>query len=150
MRHARERADAPQLVLIGAGTYEPPEEGADVVIPVGFLSEKERRAAYADAVALVNPSHMESFSIVLMEAWLEGTPALVAKGSDVLREHAESSGAALTFDSYDTYREGVDRLLDDPSLAQRLGQAGREYVLESYSWPKVGTRLQEAVERLAA
>jgi O-antigen biosynthesis protein len=150
MRHARERTDAPRLVLIGSGTYEPPEEAADVVVHAGFLSEEERRAAYTEAVALVNPSHMESFSIVLMEAWLEGTPAVVAAGSEVLREHAERSGGALTFDSYESYRDGVDTLLDDPDLARRLGQAGREYMLDSYSWPKVRARLREAVERLAA
>ena len=75
----------------------------------GFLDEEERRAAYAEALALVNPSHMESLSIVLMEAWLEGTPALVAPGSDVLREHAERSGGGLVFDSYESYRDAVDR-----------------------------------------
>jgi O-antigen biosynthesis protein len=149
VRHARERADAPRLVLIGSGTYEPPEEAADVVVHAGFLSEEERRAAYAEAVALVNPSHMESFSIVLMEAWLEGTPALVAAGSDVLREHAERSGGAWTFGSYESYRDGVDKLVDEPNVARRLGDAGRSYVIGSYSWPKVRKRLQEALERLA-
>jgi glycosyltransferase involved in cell wall biosynthesis len=148
-RYARERSDAPRLVLIGSGSYRPPEEAADVVFYAGLLGEEERRAAYAEAVALVNPSHTESFSIVLMEAWLEGTPALVAKESEVMREHAERSGGALTFNSYESYRDGLDRLLDDPGLARRLGVAGREYVLDSYSWPKVRARLRDAVDRIA-
>ena len=80
MRYAAERKDAPKLVLIGQGTYEPPEEAEGVVVHAGFVSEDEKRAAYAEALALVNPSHMESLSIVLMEAWLEGTPALVDDG----------------------------------------------------------------------
>jgi glycosyltransferase involved in cell wall biosynthesis len=149
LRHARERADAPRLVLIGSGAYEPPEEAVDVVVRAGLLDDDERRGAYADALALVNPSHMESFSIVLMEAWLEGTPVLVAKGSEVLREHVERSGGGLTFDSYESYRDAVDRLLDDPVLGRGLGEKGREYVRESYSWPSVRGRLQETLERVA-
>jgi glycosyltransferase involved in cell wall biosynthesis len=150
VRYARERSDAPRLVLIGSGTYEPPDEAAGVVVHAGLLNEGERRAAYAEAVALVNPSHLESFSIVLMEAWLECTPALVAEGSEVLREHAARSGGAVTFDSYESYRRAVDRLLDEPEFARRLGEAGREYVRGSYSWPVVRERLKDTLDRIAA
>jgi glycosyltransferase involved in cell wall biosynthesis len=149
LRYAAEREDAPKLVLIGQGTYEPPEEAADVVVHVGFVSEEEKRAAYAEARALVNPSHMESLSIVLMEAWLEGTPALLDRGSAVLREHAERSRGALLFNSYQSYREGLDRLRAEPATREQLGAAGREYVLDTYGWPSVRRRFCEAVESLA-
>ena len=112
VRYAAERPEAPRLVLIGSGTYEVPEEASDVAVYAGFLDEGERRAAYAEALALVNPSHMESLSIVLMEAWLEGTPALVSSGSEVLREHVERSGGGLAFDSYEDFRDAVDRLVE--------------------------------------
>jgi glycosyltransferase involved in cell wall biosynthesis len=112
------------------------------------VSPEERRAAYSEAVALVNPSHHESLSIVLMEAWLEGTPAVVAAGSDVLREHCELSGGGLTFGSYDQYRDAVDRLLSEPDLGRTMGAAGREYVLETYSWPAVRKRFREAIQIL--
>jgi glycosyltransferase involved in cell wall biosynthesis len=150
MRHAEERHDAPKLVLIGSGTYEPPEEAEGVVVHAGFLDDDERRAAYAEALALVNPSELESFSIVLMEAWLEGTPALVAAGSDVMREHVARSGGGLTFESYEEYRDGVDALLADETQRQKLGEAGRTYVREQYSWPAVRQRFRDTVERLAA
>ena len=150
MRYADERKDAPRLVLIGQGTYEPPEAAAGVIVHAGFVSEDEKRAAYAEALALVNPSHMESLSIVLMEAWLEGTPALVDSGSAVLREHAERSGGALLFDSYESYRDGLDRLREDADLRSRIGAAGREYVLDAYGWPEVRLRFRNAVEGLVS
>src|SRR5205823_721165 len=53
LRHAKESSKAPRLVLIGSGTYRPPT--SDVVVQAGLLDEEERRAAYAEAVALVNP-----------------------------------------------------------------------------------------------
>ena len=150
LRHAEGRADAPKLVLIGSGGYEPPDEAADVVVHAGFLTDDERRAAYAEALALVNPSELESFSIVLMEAWLEGTPALVAAGSAVMREHVERSGGGLTFASYEEYRDGVDRLLADERRRLELGAAGRDYVLGHYSWPAIRQRFRDTVELLAA
>jgi glycosyltransferase involved in cell wall biosynthesis len=150
VRYAREREDAPKLVLIGRGNYLPPEEADEVVVRVGFVSEEEKRGAYAEALALVNPSHMESLSLVLMEAWLEGTPALLDEGSDVLREHAERSGGALTFSSYEGYRDALDSLREDAELRERLGTAGRDYVLGAYGWPAVQRRFRDAVETLVS
>jgi glycosyltransferase involved in cell wall biosynthesis len=150
IRHAAERPDAPRLVLIGSGTYELPEEAKGVVVDAGFLDEEERRAAYAEALALVNPSELESFSIVLMEAWQEGTPALVAAGSEVMRDHVDASAGGFVFDSYENYREGIDRLLDEPDVATQMGEAGREYVQSRYSWPAVRKRLRATLEKLAA
>jgi glycosyltransferase involved in cell wall biosynthesis len=150
VRYASERRDAPRLVLIGSGTYVPPNEANGVVVRAGLLHPKERRAAYAEALALVNASHMESLSIVLMEAWLEGTPGLVATGSDVLREHAERSGGGLVFGSYEEFRAAVDELVSDATRRRELGEAGRAYVLGEYGWPAVRERFRGTVEQLAA
>ncbi|MBX9718543.1 MAG: glycosyltransferase [Microbacteriaceae bacterium] len=147
-RHARERAGAPKLVLIGDGDYRPPAAARDVVLRLGFVAESEKRAAYASALALVNPSQLESLSIVLMEAWLEGTPAVVARGSEVMREHCARSGGGVPFDSYEEYRDAVDSLLDDPAEARRTGALGREYVLDVYGWSAVSSRFRDIAERL--
>jgi glycosyltransferase involved in cell wall biosynthesis len=148
LRYAAERDNAPKLVLLGLGSYEVPEEAGEIVLRAGFVSEEEKRAAYAGALAVVNPSHMESLSLVLMEAWLEGAPALVDEGSAVLREHADRSAGALTFDSYESYRDALDRLRDEDGLRERLATAGREYVVDTYAWPVVRRRFSEALEAL--
>jgi glycosyltransferase involved in cell wall biosynthesis len=149
-RYFEERERAPRLVLVGHGTYRPPRSASKAVSNVGFVDEEEKRGAYAEAVALVNPSYLESLSIVLMEAWLEQTPALVATGSPVLRSHVEQSGGGLLFDSYEEYRDALDALTGDEALRARLGEAGRRYVLTEYGWPAVRERFRRAVEELAA
>jgi glycosyltransferase involved in cell wall biosynthesis len=150
VRYAAERRQAPKLVLIGSGSYQVPREASHAVLSLGFLDEADKRAAYAEALALVHPSHLESLSIVLLEAWLEGTPALVAAGSEVLRDHCVRSGGGLLFASFADYRDAVDRLMREESLPQELGTAGRKYVLAKYNWDSVSERFRATVEQLAA
>jgi glycosyltransferase involved in cell wall biosynthesis len=150
VRYASERPGAPKLVLIGQGSYRPPESADGVVLKVGFIDEDELRAAYAEAVAVVNPSQLESLSLVLMEAWLEETPCLVAAGSEVMREHCERSGGGYVFDAYEAYRDALDRLVADDELRTRMGRAGRRYVLDTYSWPRVRERFESTVKSLVA
>ena len=116
---------------------------------VGYVSDDQKRAAYAGALALVNPSVMESLSLVLLEAWLEGTPAVVARGSEVMRDHVDSSGGGLTFDTFEEFRDAVDALRGDPARAAAMGARGREYVLDVYGWSAVRRRFRDRVERLA-
>jgi glycosyltransferase involved in cell wall biosynthesis len=149
VRHMRERPDAPRLVLMGVGGYRPPREARGVV-SLGYVSEVAKRGVLAGALALVNPSHMESLSIVLMEAWLEGTPALVGAGSEVMRDHVNACGGGIAFGSYEEYRDAVEALLGDPGDAAAMGGRGREYVLDEYGWPAVSRRFAKVVEGLAA
>ena len=86
-----------------------------------------------------------------MEAWLEGTPALVAAGSEVMADHARRSGGGVAFADYEGFRAGVAALLDDPGARAGMGGArGRSYVLEEYGWPAVWERLETVAGRLAA
>jgi glycosyltransferase involved in cell wall biosynthesis len=150
VRLAGERRDGPALVLMGRGGYRAPASARGRVVELGYVSEEEKRAVYAGATALVNPSEMESLSIVLMEAWLEGTPAIVAAGSEVMSDHVARSGGGTTFASYGEFRAAATRLLDDPGERERQGARGRAYSLEEYGWPAVWARLAAVAERLAA
>jgi glycosyltransferase involved in cell wall biosynthesis len=46
--------------------------------------------------------------------------------------------------------EAVRRLLDDPALRSRLGQAGRRAVESFYNWDRVATDLRRIGHELAA
>ena len=139
-RYARERRPGVRLVLVGRGSYRVPKEHLDVVMTTGFLNDDEKRAALAGATALIQPSFMESLSIVLMEAWLEGTPALVAAQCEVTRDHAAHSGGGLPFASYEEFASALDVLFEDPARRRRMGERGAEYVLDVYGWPAVRAR----------
>jgi glycosyltransferase involved in cell wall biosynthesis len=126
-----------KLVLIGGGGVRIPARLARDVLDLGFVPPRDKFDAYAAALALCQPSLMESFSIVMMEAWLAGAPVLVHAASPVTREHCLASNGGLFFAEYFEFVEAVELLLDDGALRARLGQNGRAYVLANYTWDRV-------------
>ena len=146
-RFAHDEGRDVKLVLIGSGPYTPPRS-ARTVVPLGWVSEDEKRSLMAGAVALVHPSELESLSIVLMEAWLMATPAIVAHGSEVMRDHCAASGGGLTFAHYDDFAEAAVILLDNPDRRDLMGASGREYVLSTSSWEAVRDRFRAVTHKL--
>lgn len=134
------------LALMGTGDLHPPSEIARHVVDLGFVDASDRPAAYAAAGLLVQPSRLESFGMVVFESWLAGTPVFVNEGSDVLRRHCEASGGGLWFRDAATFSEGVQMILDDPSMRTSLAEAGRQYTLTDFRWSAVRARFHAALE----
>jgi O-antigen biosynthesis protein len=123
------------LALTGRGNVPLPDRPD--VVGLEQLPEAEMHNAYAAALALCQPSLNESFSIVLMESWLQGRPVLVHADSAVTSEHVTASGGGYAFADYDTFAAALQRVLDDPDHAAQLGQHGRAYVQQHYAWDVV-------------
>lgn len=118
------------------------------LLDLGYMSSQTKHDAYAAADVFVLPSLYESFSIVLMEAWLQRTPALVHAGCAVTVDHCQRSGGGLAFRDFGTFAAALDLLLSSPELRQTLGARGREYVLATCDWAGVARRTAEAVGRV--
>lgn len=135
-----------KLVFTGSGTIEAPVDLWPHIIDAGFVSEKEKHEAMAGALAFVHPSILESFGIVLLEAMLAQTPGLVHGAGEVLSWQCRQSNGGLWFRCYPEFETALLHLLDNPELCKKLGAAGRDYVLNTYSWAEVDRRLLEALE----
>lgn len=133
-----------QLLLMGEALMEIPQRKD--ILNLGFVSEEVKRDVMRSAAAFVMPSENESLSIVTLEAMAEGTPVLVNGGSDVLRRHVEQSGAGLCFEGYDSFRDGLQTLLQKGGAAREMGEMGKAYVKQNYRWESVVERLREAIE----
>lgn len=144
-RYRESRPGSPPLALMGSGDLPVPREIASHVVNLGFVPGEERAAAYAGASVLMHPSRLESFGMVLLEAWIAGTPALVNGGSPVLVSHCRESGGGLWFDDADGFDAALDLLLADPGLRERMARAGSAYALGEYSWGEVRRRFTDAL-----
>jgi glycosyltransferase involved in cell wall biosynthesis len=129
-----------RLMLAGRDRLDLPPSLAEIVLDLGYLGAQEKHDAYAAADVYVHPSVHESFSIVLMEAWLQGVPALVHADCAVTREAAESSAAGLWFREFGEFAAALDLLLADAELRRAMGARGRAYVLATCRWEDVARR----------
>ncbi len=132
-----------KLVLAGSGPLPVPQHPD--IVQVGYLSSGELHDACAAATALCQPSLVESFSIVLMEAWLAGTPVLVHGHCPVTRHHVLQSNGGLYYTSAEEFGATLDWLLDHRQQLAQMGEQGRAYVLREFHWPSVLDRFRGAV-----
>ena len=124
-----------QLLLIGKLGMEMPKD--ESIKYIGFVNEAEKLGAMAGAVAVVQSSRMESFSIVTLEAFSVGSPVLANGGSKVLVDHCRKSNAGFYYRDYEEFEELLHLLLDDKSLRRDLGKNGKSYVKKTYGWSKL-------------
>ena len=135
-----------QLVMVGSGQVPIPEEHQHEVIDLGFVSAQDKYDAYGGAVALCQPSRNESFSIVMMEAWVAGSPVLVHEECEVTRDHCLASNGGLFFASFSDFVGTVDYLLQNPAQRQRMAENGKRYVMANYAWDRMVEKYRATLE----
>jgi len=133
------------LVLVGKAEQEIAEQISNTpnTIYLGEVCEEDKFDAIKGALALVQPSLMESFSIVIMESWLQGTPVIVHKNCKVTKGHCDRSNGGLYFESSAEFTSVVNKLVRNEDDTREMGKRGKEYVLKNYTWDIVAERIIE-------
>jgi glycosyltransferase involved in cell wall biosynthesis len=143
-RFAQSHLDAPiSLVTVGGGIDNDQREPRNPGIDLGHIGDQEVANACSAALALAQPSPNESFSRVMMEAWLAGTPVIATDQSDVVKWHSARSGGALLVADEIEFAYALDFLLSNPDTARDIGARGREYVLGHYQMQDVVDRIEQ-------
>ncbi|EOQ95527.1 glycosyltransferase, group 1 domain protein [Leptospira wolbachii serovar Codice str. CDC] len=114
----------------------------------GFVSEEEKISEIQKSFLLLNPSAFESFSISIMEAWIQEKAVLVNAKSSVMRGHCLRSQGGLYYSDSLSFQRTLDFLLENRKIATRLGQNGREYVLANFSKEVIRKKLNQMVSML--
>ncbi len=99
---------------------------------LGVLSEEEKLSLMRGALAFVHPSAYESLGIVLLEAFMMGTPVLVNSRSEVLNEHIANSDGGYSYSSYEEFEKHLSELIENKPLRNKLGKNARQYYLNNY------------------
>ncbi len=136
------------LVVVGEPVMK--LEAHPDVVTTGFVDEQTKVDALAGAMALVQPSYFESFSLALCEAWACRVPAIVQGRCEVLAGQSKRSGGGIPYRSFAEFAAAVTRLRQDPTLRADMGEAGRQYVLDNYQWDVVIERWERFASRVVA
>lgn len=136
-----------KLVILGVGEQEEALEDIidtydledNVITKFEWVDEEERLMYYSAADFAIFPSRYEPFGIVCTEAMSMEKPVVVgAKGVNGFREQVIASGprrcgSHVDPDSPDDIAKFSLELLEDEDLRERLGNNGRERVLNNYT-----------------
>lgn len=157
---ARVAVDRPQakLVLIGRGDLETEykELASKNNLSENFIidsnaSDDDLAAWYQKArvSVLASTDKSEAFGLVLLEALASATPVIASNLPGVRNVfHNKEHGFLIKADDVEQLAEKIAFMIDNPEEAQKMGEAGRRWIDERYSWDKVGERLEAAYLRI--
>ena len=81
------------------------------------------------------PSKFESLSMVLLESWSIGKPALVNQQCEVLVEHCEVGEGGLSYENWEEAHQYIIRL--PHTKYAELCSNGMRYVQNRFNWSSI-------------
>jgi glycosyltransferase involved in cell wall biosynthesis len=125
-----EAADGIPLVVAGDGPLRYRVPGA-----LGFVPHAELRRLYERAAVVACPSYREGYGMVCAEAMAHGRPVVASAVGGLLDLVVDGeTGLLVPPGNVVALRAALRRLLDDPELRRRMGEAGRARARERFSW----------------
>jgi glycosyltransferase involved in cell wall biosynthesis len=136
----------PALVLMGVKLMKVPE--APYIRMAGVASDRERMIAYEAAEVTLAPDPDDILAQSVMESLAVGTPVLATARNEAAVEHCRRANAGLFYATREEFVESLQLLMSDPQLRERLGENGRQYVLQHHRWDVVMARFERLIKRL--
>lgn len=147
------RRRSEDLVVAGDGGLARSLRRAAADLPhvrfTGWLARPQLDALLRDALAVLVPTlGHEAFGLAAVEGFAHGTPAIVHRFG-ALAELAQSTGAALGFETPEELNAALGRLASDAALRQELGARARAGYLERFTADRHVAGYLSVIEQLA-
>lgn len=154
VRAARRLRGKAEVVIVGGGEFEPVIrreverlDASDVIRLAGRVESTELSSLYARCAVFCLPATVDSrgetegLGVVLIEAMSHGKP-VVASDLGGIPEAVEDgkTGLLVPPDDPDALADALLGVVEDPPLARRFGEAGRERAKRLFSWESIADR----------
>ncbi len=141
----KERNPSPLVLrLLGKGPESPPAR--EDIKAEGFVAATLKADIMAAALAHVAPSRAESLSLALLEAWTVGTPSIVNGQCEVLRFQVTRCGGGYFYTDQSSFDSAVSTLVNNPDKRNEMGERGRHFVQQQYTWPRALKAFMQIVQ----
>ena len=111
----------------------------DRVTFTGRISDEEFIRQYAMATAAVVPSVYEGFGLPVGEAMASGVPVISTTGG-ALPEVVGDAGILVPPKDHGALAKAMATLIENPDMANKLGEAGYQRVQEHFTWKKAAEK----------
>lgn len=121
--------------------------GRDVIF-TGILLGEDRISAYRNADVFILPSYSENFGMVIVEALAFCLPVVITKGIGISKKIKKAGAGFMVEKEINQVAEAVLRILNNPDLAKKMGEQGRELVKREFSCDKIAERFIEEYQEV--
>jgi glycosyltransferase involved in cell wall biosynthesis len=144
---------APQLVIAGRPGWAYGDaldriRSEPGVRYLGHVDEATLAALYENASMLAFPSLYEGFGLPLLEAMARGVPA-VAGAVGAMPELAGDAAVLVDPENVDAIASGLETVLGDSALRERLGAAGRQRAA-AFTWRRSADLTRDVLRAISA
>jgi glycosyltransferase involved in cell wall biosynthesis len=117
----------------------------DAVEFVSGVPDQRIVELYNESACAVVPSLYEGFSLPAIEAMSTGCPLVATTGGALPEVTGLDGETCIAVDpaNSDALAAGIRRALEDPDASRRIGAAGRERVIQKWSWRHTAVRTVE-------
>ncbi|TMV05993.1 glycosyltransferase [Brucella haematophila] len=112
---------------------------------VGGLYGPDKIAALKRAACFCLPSRQEGFSVAITEALACGVPVVITDACH-FPEVAEAEAGVVCAVDAEALAAGLMQILDDPTRAVWMGEAGHKLVRDNYTWPRIAAQTIDAYQ----
>ena len=114
--------------------------GPGAVVFHGHVDEATKHRILAGATLHLMPSRKEGWGLAVSEAAQHGVPTVGYHHATGLRDSIDDGETGLLVDDVAAMTLATDRLLADPDLRRRMGEAARRKAAQ-LSWPATGSAM---------
>ncbi|MEJ5022231.1 glycosyltransferase [Ochrobactrum vermis] len=102
----------------------------------GGLYGPAKIAALKQSACFCLPSRQEGFSVAITEALACGVPVAITDACHFPEVAEAGAGVVCSLDPM-AVASALERILEDPDRAKRMGAAGAKLVRDNYTWPRI-------------
>ncbi|TNF86951.1 MAG: glycosyltransferase family 1 protein [Gammaproteobacteria bacterium] len=149
----------PKLRLVFIGRPKPGGETEKLIKRAGVedrirfvhgIGADELRHLYASSAVAVVPSEYEGFGLPAGEAMACGVP-LVSTDGGALPEVVRNAGRVVPAADSGALAAAIGELLElDPGAREQMGMAGRQHILDNFSWSRAAQAMSDAYRGVLA
>lgn len=142
LQYFMSKAHAPRIRLVLAGEQELTIPSHPDIVYLGTVSNSAKSAALCHARALINPSPMESLSLIVLEAMAHGTPVIANGICSIHQMYAKVTRSVFTYQNRDEFLDLLNLVSRETWKSQHAAELAQaaEWTHQNFDWAKICSR----------
>jgi glycosyltransferase involved in cell wall biosynthesis len=123
--------------------------GVELTVETG-LNDADIVERYQRALMTVCAGRLEPFGLTPIESMACGTPAVAIREAGYRESIVDGVTGILVEPDAKSIAAGIARFAADPTLAERMAQAGRDDVVKRWTWKRSADQMESILQDVTA